>query len=678
MADSDSDSLSINSTVPSERESIYYVERILADQDTGEGIRYLVEWNGYPLEEATWEPPENFVQRDSIDEWEDRKTRIEDGLEEPYDFKEHERRLTKIEKETKLRKARRERKRARLGLFRNRRTGEWIKEQALASSDEQDEEPDVPQGPFEEDEGPLGSSERRIRRAWEVSLREPEKSDDLPSFRKHAKKARTVSQSDVPMKDVTEGRSSKEPRRKSSTTKSTYAGTMAKSGSMVGSKPAIGAQRSKNPDPRPKLASKTKPSTNKSVARNPSKASLKTGRSQLAGASIFRSGQDLPKQRKKSFGERIAQKKEGPQKHFSKLSTQRKFQLAGRREPAPNIEDLKFVDLGDGKVIGKDKVSEKQKTPYQVIQEEVAKNKLQAEKANKEPVPRTKSPSPMDAMDVDENSPTLFVEETHSEQIPPPGAQEHSVPRSESNQYHMQIDNQAPTVVENNAMVDATKEIGQKSSKEVVSDKVALPSEPTITADARRALPEKRTSLTLPETRLELGQKSTTSNQQGTRPIAPTDLNQHQERRGRDMPHGMGSETSAQSPISSNSQYGSASRSTDSPHLPPELQNTLQPLAFQSLIGNAGMGPPDEKARMIGKTDISDLFGAIMFEGVEKDEQRATFRGLTAKPTRVIMTLKKENWLGIKVHQFCNFTEYVSRYHKVCKVQRSRNALGLC
>jgi len=48
---SDSDAVSITSTVASEPKEVYIVERILAEEQAKDGaIYYLIDWEGYPIE----------------------------------------------------------------------------------------------------------------------------------------------------------------------------------------------------------------------------------------------------------------------------------------------------------------------------------------------------------------------------------------------------------------------------------------------------------------------------------------------------------------------------------------------------------------------------------------------------------------------------------------------------
>lgn len=62
----------------------YGVERILAERMKGERMHYLVKWQGYSEEECTWEPPENFNDPQTLQEWQERldigDTLDEDGI----------------------------------------------------------------------------------------------------------------------------------------------------------------------------------------------------------------------------------------------------------------------------------------------------------------------------------------------------------------------------------------------------------------------------------------------------------------------------------------------------------------------------------------------------------------------------------------------------------------------
>ena len=58
---SDSD-ISLTSTVPSDHDEVYLLDRVLAEEveDTEDGPRvcYLVKWTGYPIHQSTWQTGE--------------------------------------------------------------------------------------------------------------------------------------------------------------------------------------------------------------------------------------------------------------------------------------------------------------------------------------------------------------------------------------------------------------------------------------------------------------------------------------------------------------------------------------------------------------------------------------------------------------------------------------------
>ncbi|KAH0168848.1 hypothetical protein KCU67_g3310, partial [Aureobasidium melanogenum] len=80
VEDDDSDSVNTDSTVESELEAEYSVEKILAERTTDEGDPlYLVKWEGYELHRSTWEPRENFVDTDCLVNWELHKRDAAEG-----------------------------------------------------------------------------------------------------------------------------------------------------------------------------------------------------------------------------------------------------------------------------------------------------------------------------------------------------------------------------------------------------------------------------------------------------------------------------------------------------------------------------------------------------------------------------------------------------------------------
>ncbi|KZL88116.1 chromo domain-containing protein [Colletotrichum incanum] len=81
----DDDAISVNSTIVSEHDpdEEWLVEGIRCQTREDGADTYLVEWTGYPIEEATWEPEENMTE-ELLQEWRDTKARQARGEEEPF------------------------------------------------------------------------------------------------------------------------------------------------------------------------------------------------------------------------------------------------------------------------------------------------------------------------------------------------------------------------------------------------------------------------------------------------------------------------------------------------------------------------------------------------------------------------------------------------------------------
>ncbi len=115
----DYDSISITSTQESEadEERSYVVDRILAEQDDGEGNKYyLIRWDGYGLLASTWEPAENIEGRATLDDWKEEKMRVSRGLSDDFDVTAFEEEVERLRLAKEERRERRKAKRDRLGL----------------------------------------------------------------------------------------------------------------------------------------------------------------------------------------------------------------------------------------------------------------------------------------------------------------------------------------------------------------------------------------------------------------------------------------------------------------------------------------------------------------------------------------------------------------------------------
>lgn len=114
-SDSDTDSITTDSTAQSDCRDEYEVERILMEVPDEENC-YLVKWEGYKLFRSTWEPPESLVGGEILAEWERRKKRIEAGEEEPFNYDDFVRAYSEAEAEKKAKRMRRNAKRQKRGL----------------------------------------------------------------------------------------------------------------------------------------------------------------------------------------------------------------------------------------------------------------------------------------------------------------------------------------------------------------------------------------------------------------------------------------------------------------------------------------------------------------------------------------------------------------------------------
>ncbi|OBT80263.1 hypothetical protein VF21_00629 [Pseudogymnoascus sp. 05NY08] len=135
-------------------EDVYVVKKILAEGGTDEERVFLIEWEGYPLEESTWEPEENVLSKDTLKAWKEEKFRQREGLSQPFDTDEFDR----LKEEHDKRKVRREK----LG-FPQRSKPSKSKSKGDSSSDEaEDAYVEVPD--YEGISLPKKSQQARVKR----------------------------------------------------------------------------------------------------------------------------------------------------------------------------------------------------------------------------------------------------------------------------------------------------------------------------------------------------------------------------------------------------------------------------------------------------------------------------------------------------------------------------------
>ena len=634
MDQSDTDSLSLNSTLTSEKAEYYNVERILAEgiDENGEPT-YLVDWEGYAMTRSSWEPRESFLQDDTLRAWEDTKRRIQEGLEEAYDLTKLQLEKDRLASEKDDRKERRQEKRERLGARKSRRTRQWIIEQPLISDDESDVR--------------LVPTRRASGNARKVSRTSSKRDEEFSNFsapRTHAMKARTTSTPDLPMVD---------PMDRNLQRNATYQGTITKRDSMSRYKQLQNdQQRSLISKDKFRTAPKTKAS--KGIHLNPSKAAKSTGGLHLKGVDIFRSWNAAPK-RKKPQGHSNIQKGDAPSKQFSKLSTRRRVQQAGKNEPEPQYSALKFVNLDNGKVIEKartDRITETSKTPYQMIQDERKKKQSEGLSESME-TPYERSPSPMD-VDARINEPSLFVEEI-----------------------------QKPEPHKTDTSSDRESQCNEKTNQDVVS-----PGNSDAFDNSTAVFPKPTTSMhilgnevfsQIPETRPGPIRGATTD----THIYSQIPETEDQQRYCENSEINMSDKVQNSKSLAQSTEHFEPAAHTKGltrlldytagvpPRLPEYIQRQLVSYPLPKIKGDEGVGKPRHKTY---KEDVSDLYGDIIVEGVRQEDQRATFRGLRWEVQRLFLTIKEEKEKAtprapVKIHEFCDFKDYTDRYHRVSEYE---------
>ncbi|PYH49932.1 putative Chromo domain protein Chp1p [Aspergillus saccharolyticus JOP 1030-1] len=110
----DDDEISITSTAPSEQKSEYEIEEVLAEGRFEDGVKYLVQWAGYPPERNSWEPASAFTNKQTILEWRQKNKDIAAGKCKGFDVDAWLQYMEEFEEKREDRKRRRAAKRRRL------------------------------------------------------------------------------------------------------------------------------------------------------------------------------------------------------------------------------------------------------------------------------------------------------------------------------------------------------------------------------------------------------------------------------------------------------------------------------------------------------------------------------------------------------------------------------------
>ena len=589
-------------------------------------------------------------------------------------------RKAQIEDEKRERKVRRNKKRARLGLFQARRTGQWTAEQAITSSEgELGDAASVDASSSEAEPLSVATPGKRHSSSTAVplDLEVSHVPDDPPASRRLAKKARTESHGDVSMKDVTSLEQRGNGTKQDPAPISTYKGTMGYSNTIKRQQPPKSLQRNMDLGKKTKTKSSANPQQIKKPLLNPSKASLKNGEARLSGLGVVKDGKKPPSQRRKTFDE-------GPAKGFRNLSIQRKVQQARQREPTPDLQALTFVNLEDGKAMSKEMPApnpeQQQKTPFQMIQDQM-KSKG-SDMADRRPAGADlrRSPSPMD-IDMNRHEPPLFIEEAQSR---PP-----EISNELSNRIHggIEVVSASETSGDKGATILSIPDPAANQGEIEIEMKDTEPNYNTTTnmqnqsstivtpANVER-LQNKQLQISPSETvgnsRGEKGPASETSPVNMTRQQQFYSRESHQpalseEVRRRDSaPH-----STVSRPTFQLHQTMQAERA---PKIPENMRDFVKPKAFSYIIGDHGMGKPDPRWSTYSKTkeDKSDLFAELLATGVKKEESKVILRGLDFPIMKLIMLLKDGKGLPIRIHSQCSFNDYSQQYHGVSCQKHSK------
>jgi len=457
----DDDSVSNNSTVPSEPRSEYPLEAILAERDVNGTKKYLVKWEGYPDERCTWETESNFQDDQTLREWALQKLRIKRKAALPYDVSALETRVENWITETKARKARRRAKRVRLGLPVASEDPEEP-EHGESQDEDEDEDEDSSNDAMDYEETPLTSPKRfngQTRHRTESSRSTVIKSDSedevvKPTTRSRAKVVSSSLRSRRKVDSIKYGQktvgnaalysSDDEPLNESSKTKTTAKTPTKNRRASVARKGTEDKSSTEEPvmrDSRTNTLTNdpTKNQATTRVHKTQSKALPRTQQGEdlhrssfdktrlnqkplKSPATISESSKALVRDKKGSSNQQLGRTGRGPARivnapksaaskarplvtgaailgnwdsqrkkrksmqlpqgrgvtntgnssTFGKLSIKRKYEKAGRSEPAPNPDQLTFLNVKDGKPLPKTPTaipSAAPKTPFQMIQE---------------------------------------------------------------------------------------------------------------------------------------------------------------------------------------------------------------------------------------------------------------------------------------------------------------------
>ena len=206
----DDDAISLTSTVVSQYDSDaeFSVDRILAERTEGGKKRYLILWENYPLEKATWEPHKN-INEEILQAWKERKAQESKGLEVPFDLAELDALLARLAAEKADRRRRRKAKRKRLGRIVSPSASEADDSDSSIEAIEENEIEDVKPGSKRKSKSPPKKPAKALktangRRASTTSLASTDAARRVPVKRPSAMTRQSADRSQPPSRQASE------------------------------------------------------------------------------------------------------------------------------------------------------------------------------------------------------------------------------------------------------------------------------------------------------------------------------------------------------------------------------------------------------------------------------------------------------------------------------------------
>lgn len=340
----DDDNISLASTVTERHDTDdeFEVERILAEQQSEDGMMfYLVEWTNFRLDESTWEPEEN-IGDDLKALWEEDKAKHARGELEPFDVQKYHDARAKIAEAKAERHRRRNAKRKRLGLPLTEplpKKDEKHEKDMASSEDEAVEDPSIAIN--DATPAPRPTSQQRIFKgipspAHSSTLQQTLPSAGGPRLQDESRRSSTVSQeSRAERPSLT----SAKRIQTSQPTSTGYQGTARK--------PSKSSADNTAPKPRPRPTTITGPAAPIQPKLNPVKKTLKAKKSMTQPTGNIFTGGKTRKPRPK-FKEAISDPTKD-QRFFDKHRFRRLAEKRSRdtEDAAPDVSKMRLFDISN-------------------------------------------------------------------------------------------------------------------------------------------------------------------------------------------------------------------------------------------------------------------------------------------------------------------------------------------